>query len=79
MPEFGYAILRLGRSTFDVAPLERAIAARGAPVATLDIHDEIARDLYGHDVILLRPDMHIVWRGNSAPDAEEVAAIATGH
>lgn len=79
LPAFGYTILRLGRSTFDVAPLERAIAARGAPVATLDIHDEIARDLYGHDVILLRPDMHIVWRGNVEPDADEVAAIATGH
>ena len=32
------------------------------------------------DPILLRPDLHVVWRGNAAPEnAAEVAAIATGH
>jgi len=30
--------------------------------------------------LLLRPDMHVVWRGNAPPDEPEtVAAIATGH
>ena len=79
LPEFGYAILRLGKSCIDTGPLEKAIGRNGAPVRTLDIPDDIARDIYGHDIILLRPDMHIVWRGNVAPDAAEVAAIATGH
>jgi len=28
----------------------------------------------------LRPDMHVVWRGNAVPDnAAELAALATGH
>jgi hypothetical protein len=45
-----------------------------------DIPDQIARDIYGYDLLLLRPDMHIVWRGNSLPDnAAKLAAIATGH
>jgi hypothetical protein len=80
LPAFGFTILKLGRTAVDTAPLQQAIAAYGAPVATLEIPDEIARDLYGHDVILLRPDMHVVWRGHAAPDnVAEIAAIATGH
>ena len=40
----------------------------------------VARDVYGYDLILVRPDMHVVWRGNAAPeDPAQVAAIATGH
>ena len=49
-------------------------------MTVLDVPDQIARDVYGYDLILLRPDMHVVWRGNTAPeDAAEVAAVATGH
>jgi hypothetical protein len=49
-------------------------------VTVLDVPDRIARDIYGYDLVLLRPDLHVVSRGNVAPeDAAEVAAIATGH
>jgi hypothetical protein len=48
-------------------------------VHVLDVPDRIARDIYGYDLLLLRPDLHVVWRGNTAPeDAAEIAAIATG-
>jgi 2-polyprenyl-6-methoxyphenol hydroxylase-like FAD-dependent oxidoreductase len=76
----GYTILQLGRTKADVGGLERAIRAYGAPVRVLEIPDQIARDIYGYDLLLLRPDMHVVWRGHQPPeDAAEVAAIATGH
>jgi 2-polyprenyl-6-methoxyphenol hydroxylase-like FAD-dependent oxidoreductase len=76
----GYTILRLGRSKADVGGLERALRAHGAPVEVLEIPDQIARDLYDYELLLLRPDMHVVWRGHAPPeDAAEVAAIATGH
>ncbi len=76
----GYTILTLGGSKADIGGLERAIAARGAPVAVLEIPDAVARDIYGFDLILVRPDLHVVWRGNAAPeDAARVAAVATGH
>ena len=76
----GYAILKLGRTKADASGLERAIRSRGAPATVLDVPDRIARDIYGYDLILLRPDLHVVWRGNAAlEDAAEVAAIATGH
>ena len=63
----GYTILKLGRSA-DVGGLERAIRARGAPVQVLDIPDPVAREIYDYDLFLLRPDMHVVWRGNAPPD-----------
>ena len=57
---------------------------RSAPAARQSrfwrIRDRVVRDVYGFDFLLLRPDLHIVWRGNQPPeDADEVAAIATGH
>ncbi len=76
----GYTIIKLGGSKADAGGLERAIRARGAPVELLDVPDRVARDVYGYDLILVRPDMHVVWRGNAAPeDPAQVAAIATGH
>jgi len=72
--------LRLGHSEADVSSLERAMRAFGAPFRTLGVDAEEARDVYGRDLILLRPDLHIVWRGNAPPaDPEQLAAIATGH
>jgi 2-polyprenyl-6-methoxyphenol hydroxylase-like FAD-dependent oxidoreductase len=79
IPLDGYTLLRLGGTRADVSGLEGAMRAAGAPFTLLEIPDEPAREVYGCDLILLRPDMHVVWRGNRAPeDAGEVAAIATG-
>ena len=76
----GYTLLRLGGTTADTAPLERAFAATGAPFTRLDVPDDVARDVFGHDLLLLRPDLHVVWRGNRLPeDPAFLAATATGH
>ena len=76
----GYTILKLVKTRADVGPLAGAINSFGAPVTVLDVPDAIARETYGYDLLLLRPDMHVVWRGNAPPDEpREVAAIATGH
>jgi hypothetical protein len=46
----------------------------------LDIPDERPRDIYGYDLLLLRPDMHIAWRGNTPPDdAEKLVRLVTGN
>jgi 2-polyprenyl-6-methoxyphenol hydroxylase-like FAD-dependent oxidoreductase len=77
---YGYTLLRLGRTRADTAALQRAFAALRAPLQVLDIADARARDVYGYDLLLLRPDMHVVWRGNDAPnEPEKLAALATGH
>jgi 2-polyprenyl-6-methoxyphenol hydroxylase-like FAD-dependent oxidoreductase len=80
LPRDGYVLLRLGGTIVATGALEAAIRARGAPLTVLTIPDAVAAQVYERDLLLLRPDMHVVWRGNAAPeDPEEIAAIATGH
>jgi len=75
-----YTLLRLGRSTADTSALGRAMRARGAPFAVLAVGEDAPRDVYGFDLILVRPDLHVVWRGNAAPaEPEALAARVTGH
>lgn len=75
----GYVLLKLNTET-DTRALQRAFAARGAPLQVLELRDDNARAVYGFDLLLLRPDLHIVWRGNRLPeDAARLAAVATGH
>jgi 2-polyprenyl-6-methoxyphenol hydroxylase-like FAD-dependent oxidoreductase len=76
----GYTLLRLGSTAADTSGLERAMRARRAPFSVLTVDDEAPRDVYGRDLILVRPDLHVAWRGNRAPDEpDRVAAIVTGH
>ena len=76
----GYTLLRLGGTNADASALQRAFTTIGAPVQVLDIADERPRDVYGYDLLLLRPDMHVVWRGNAAPaEPAKLATLATGH
>jgi len=74
----GYALLRLGGTRLDTSGLEQAFNA--VPFQAVDIPDAAARDIYGCDLLLLRPDLHIAWRGNRPPASPaSLAAIATGH
>jgi hypothetical protein len=75
----GYTVLRLGGTRADAGGLAAALRARGAPVTVLDVPDKTAREIYAHDLVVVRPDLHVVWRGNTAPDDPvRIAAIATG-
>jgi len=76
----GYTLLRLGGSNADTSGVERAMRSLHAPFDVLTIDGEASRDVYGYDLILVRPDLHVVWRGNTPPsDPAQVAAVATGH
>jgi len=75
----GYTLLCLNRR-HETAALEMAFRRRSAPFSVLHVASEPARAIYERDLILLRPDMHVVWRGNNPPDnPAELAALATGH
>ena len=76
----GFTLLRLGGTRESGAGLEKAFKALGAPFELLDTTDAKARDLFGYDLILLRPDLHIAWRGNRVPaEAARLAALVTGY
>ena len=75
----GYTLLRLGGTRVDTSNLERALRGTGAPLDVLEIEDDIARDIYGCDLVLARPDLHVAWRGNKlSEDAGAIAAMVTG-
>jgi hypothetical protein len=76
----GYTLLRLGGTKADASGLEAAMRARHVPIDVLAIDEQAPRDVYGYDLVLVRPDLHVVWRGNTAPeDPAHVAATVTGH
>jgi len=76
----GFTLLRLGGTPADTSTLQRALQAVGAPIDVLDIADDAAREIYGYDLLLVRPDLHVVWRGAQlSEDAEIIAGVATGH
>jgi hypothetical protein len=75
-----YSLIRLGGAAPSADALAGAFARYGAPFAVLDLPGEEPRAVYGCDLLLLRPDMHVVWRGNIMhPDCARLAALATGH
>jgi 2-polyprenyl-6-methoxyphenol hydroxylase-like FAD-dependent oxidoreductase len=75
----GYTLLRLGGTSVSTTGLEQAFRETGAPFSTIDVPDTRARELYEYDFVLVRPDLHVVWRGNRPPeDSRAVASIATG-
>jgi len=76
----GYTLLRLGKNGADASALGAAFKAIGAPFHVLDIAAEAPRAVYGFDYLLVRPDLHVVWRGNAPPGApHELARMATGY
>ena len=79
IPKDGYTLLRMNPQ-HDTAPLRAAFEARGAPFTVLDLPERPVRAIYERDLLLLRPDMHVVWRDNRMPqDPNELVAVATGH
>ncbi|MBO0681839.1 MAG: FAD-dependent monooxygenase [Candidatus Dormibacteraeota bacterium] len=75
----GYTLLRLGPSPPQSLPLELALRARGIPLEVLEVHDAVARELLERDLLLVRPDLHVAWRGNRLPDdCDALAVLAAG-
>ncbi len=75
-----YVLLILGNKSLDTSKLRQSYEAIGAPVTELRIESNRIRDLYGFDLLVLRPDMHVVWRGTDVPqNPKEIACISTGH
>lgn len=76
----GFTVLRLGPRPPQADRLMAAFAARGVPVKMLDVPSQMARDLYERDLVVVRPDQHVAWRGNAdPPDATAIVAQMTGN
>jgi 2-polyprenyl-6-methoxyphenol hydroxylase-like FAD-dependent oxidoreductase len=78
--DHGFTLLNLSGRAVSGVSLNAAFTKHQAPFRVLNVPGKRARALYGYDFILLRPDMHIVWRGQTEPaNAAQLAAMATGH
>ena len=63
----GFTLLRLGSKPPAAEALAAAAIRAKIPLTVLDITDGDIRDLYERDLVLVRPDQHVAWRGNDIP------------
>ncbi|MCD6041772.1 MAG: hypothetical protein K0R40_1375 [Burkholderiales bacterium] len=75
-----------GRSLYDLFGFEWTLLAfcptrvsSRNNLKVLEMRNEEARDLYAADLVLIRPDQIVAWRGNSDPAAAAALATLTGH
>ena len=74
----GFTLLRLPATAAGGAALAARAAARGVPFKIVDVDDPDARELYGRDLAIIRPDQHVAWRGDQLPDADRLLDRLTG-
>jgi len=75
----GFTLLRLHRGAADATPLLEAAQRRRIPLDVVDIDDADARELYGRDLAVVRPDQHVCWRGDRPPaDCDALMAQLVG-
>jgi hypothetical protein len=72
----GYTLMRFN-SGIDIEPLRRRANERRLPLSVVDLDETKARDIYGADLALIRPDQHLAWRGNAIDS--DALDIATGY
>ncbi len=70
-----FTLLQFGRATHH---FQEAAHALQVPLALLTLQNNELRDLYGADLVLIRPDQHIAWRGSAGVDAKAVLETVTG-
>lgn len=74
-----YTLLDL-TSTCDTRALQAQFQNAGAPLDVVHLDEPHIREVYGCSLLLLRPDLHIYWRGEALPAAlDEFSLAATGH
>jgi hypothetical protein len=57
----------------------QAAASLEMPLSVIDLASDEARELYQSDLVLIRPDQIVAWRGNSTADALRVLRQVSGH
>ena len=64
----GFALLAFDATAADIAAIVAAARARDLPLTVTAIDDAAAAALYARRLVLVRPDGHVAWRGDRAPD-----------
>jgi len=72
----GFTLLCLGGAEIGAAPLFVAAGRAAVPLKVLPLADPRLRRVYENRLLLVRPDQHVCWRGDSVP-ADCAAVIDT--
>ena len=74
----GFTLLNFGRAEI-AAALVQALRSAGVPLTVLQLAEPQAHAVCGRRLVLLRPDLHVAWRGDESPeDSPHVARVVTG-
>jgi 2-polyprenyl-6-methoxyphenol hydroxylase-like FAD-dependent oxidoreductase len=75
----GFVLLVLSTKIGDVSVFTAAAKKAGLPLEVVSLAHAGAREAYERALVLVRPDGHVAWRGDSAPaDAAEIIATVRG-
>ena len=64
----GFVLARFGQEAPEDQEIVEAAKARGVPIKVETIDNREAAAIYETRLVLVRPDGHVAWRGNDAPD-----------
>ena len=75
---FGRDFTLLALDAVDTSGWEQAAVQMGFPIKVLSLDDASVRSLYDAELVLIRPDHHIAWRGSAAANPSAVLRRAAG-
>jgi hypothetical protein len=74
---FEWTLLKFG--THAAEAFIQAVRRLALELKVVELPSAEARDLYGADLVLVRPDQIVAWRGNTDAQAESIFGTLTGH
>jgi 2-polyprenyl-6-methoxyphenol hydroxylase-like FAD-dependent oxidoreductase len=64
---FGKGFVLVNFSSINTSTISAAANRVGLPIEVISLNDEKVRQIYEQDLVLVRPDGHVAWRGASVP------------
>jgi 2-polyprenyl-6-methoxyphenol hydroxylase-like FAD-dependent oxidoreductase len=78
--EFGFEFtLMCLRHDYDTSEIKDIISKKEAPIKFIEIYDDNLRSLYEADLVLIRPDQIVAWRGNNHNKFNNILEQVTGY
>ena len=75
----GFALLVLSPKITDASVFTLAAKRAGLPLEVVTLDEPRVREVYERTLVLVRPDGHVAWRGDSAPaDAADIIEQVRG-
>ena len=76
---FGRGFVLVAALGVETGSFETAFQAAGVPLEVVRMESQDIRDLYESPLVLVRPDGHVAWRGDAAPnDFDGLVGTVTG-